>query len=1309
MTRSFRVTEAAAFLAITAVTCLLRFSVLDQVPPFVHGDEAYCGLGAIEVLRAHYRNLLELGWYHIPNLSYAQIAPFLSLWGENLYALRLSSAVLGVLCVWFLIGLGRALYGPRVGLIAGFLLAVSLPHIAYSRMGESYMQAATHTVGTMWAIVAVLRSRRPLALSAAGYLAGLGLYLYPAAQIAVPLSLVAVVANGRFAARVRPAATLRDLFWVCLGIAVAIAPMIIHQGGLRVWILNRTSQVVIWSNWQHVTAPYGGDRVVAVLQQIKRTLLIFVSEGDHNTQYAAPYPMVSHAELVLFLLGLGMLARRGFAAVLIGSWVLGVLAAAAITVDAPTYQRIVSLFAVVALVAAVGTDRLVEWTWTGGTLRRVAVVVAFAALGSAIAVFNCNRYFRDYAPMRDGDLHTEIARFVSTVPARHVVLDCSRFPADYATVRFLAPATRVDDRSRLSAEDTSGSSNEARAYVFCQENSAGLAEIMEQHPGGRLTRHLNRTGAVLFTSYLVPPGLERPQPRASTIAWPAWLGSLPPAEPLFRSFFLLMFALAGMNLARRLRQVMRRMPAADLSSRLRQVRRRMRAIERPRALAATALAMLTLLPFALPRDSIQLERRDRTWTLLINGVVHGTLVEPGSPFAIGRTALFLTGEPGMQRWSRVRLASGDLDESRWFIRDGLGEWSGTVPWKSDPLGARPSAAGEQLLTRPFRAAGDVSVRATLVAGSEGGIVLASEDGQTRLRLWMRPKRHNDADLAFTRAGAAAISVPVGPVGLELAHAARGLLSQTLPIVIVAAFVALPLGRVRQRRGLPTLPRVPLAAGLLICGVVTAIVVAATLFIERSVFESMPHVQDGVALIFQARNFALGRLASLSAVEPRFFDHEFILNNGRWFGKYPPGASLLYAAGLLGDALDWVNPLLTAGSLALLFALARKLYGGVEGIIAVVLAGTSPFLLLVAASYLSHPAALFFTLCFLMAIIGPARPFRYAVAGLAIGALGLTRPQTAVALAVPFLVVSVRRSLRSASKRRALIAFVAGALPSVVAFLAYNVALTGSAWITPFQLYSPYDRLGFGPVGVEWAGSFGLPKAIVNLQANVEALAGSASGAGIAFLALPLLPLLVGENRTRARLLVFPALATVSLFFFYFHDGIFLGPRYWYEAIPALFVLSARGLTLTARGLAALAPKRRQPWLAVAVAVILVGPLVFTSVRKVRHETALLHGLNGLQGNLLRAAQSIPEPAIVFVEAHNSWEPYGSVFWTLWPELDRNHVIYAREGGGYNVHPEAPSLPDERLISHFPGRRVYRWSHGELVPLASPPQAQVSGP
>jgi 4-amino-4-deoxy-L-arabinose transferase-like glycosyltransferase len=148
--------------------------------------------------------------------------------------------------------------------------------------------------------------------------------------------------------------------------------------------------------------------------------------------------------------------------------------------------------------------------------------------------------------------------------------------------------------------------------------------------------------------------------------------------------------------------------------------------------------------------------------------------------------------------------------------------------------------------------------------------------------------------------------------------------------------------------------------LILCILAFAITAAVAYF----AFERLPHLEDEVAYLFQARTMALGRLTVPTPEVEQAFWVPFVLDyQGQRFGKYPPGWPGILAAGVLAG-LPWlVNPLLAALSLYLIYRLGKTLYDERVGLLAAALGLTSPLFLVLSGSYLSHLASLVWLLLF----------------------------------------------------------------------------------------------------------------------------------------------------------------------------------------------------------------------------------------------------------------------------------------------------------------------------------------------------------
>lgn len=251
-------------------------------------------------------------------------------------------------------------------------------------------------------------------------------------------------------------------------------------------------------------------------------------------------------------------------------------------------------------------------------------------------------------------------------------------------------------------------------------------------------------------------------------------------------------------------------------------------------------------------------------------------------------------------------------------------------------------------------------------------------------------------------------------------------------------------------------------------------------VSRAVFENLPHLEDEVAYLFQARTLARGQLVVDSPEPGRPFWQPFVLDsNGNRFGKYPLGWPGMLAAGVLMGKIWIVNAWLAAMTVALAYRLGREIFNADTGVVAAALVSFSPMALLLNGTLMSHTAALFTTTLFLYAywrMEYERHGVRLGVlAGVALGLTIINRPVAGLALALPFVIWSGVRLVRSAiSYRRSAVSrewwFVLKpliALASVSILIStiiplYNYAATGNPRQNLYLLVWDYDQLGFGP-------------------------------------------------------------------------------------------------------------------------------------------------------------------------------------------------------------------------------------------------------
>ncbi|HEX2185918.1 MAG TPA: glycosyltransferase family 39 protein, partial [Chloroflexota bacterium] len=539
---------------------------------------------------------------------------------------------------------------------------------------------------------------------------------------------------------------------------------------------------------------------------------------------------------------------------------------------------------------------------------------------------------------------------------------------------------------------------------------------------------------------------------------------------------------------------------------------------------------------------------------------------------------------------------------------------------------------------------------------------------------------------------------------------------------------------RWRRLLPE----ALAVGLCL------IALLAAAWVATAVFDRVPHVEDELAYLFQARTIASGRLLADAPAQPEFFDAPFLLiRDGKWFGKYTPGYPMVLALGARVGQPWLVNPVFGALSVGLVYLAGRRLYGAPTGLLAAALMTISPFFLLQSGSWMSHVVCLFWALLFLLLFEMASRGSEVAAlfAGMALGILFLSRPLTAVAIAVPYTLWAGIDILRSPRRLPPYLPVLMGFLPFGASLPAYNYLTTGDPLRSAYELYWPFDKVGFGP-GAGPDGGHTLAIGWLTTRQNLELLANylfgwpgrlslapAALAAALAVLRLvwralrergidtpgqsnarltdPVTPRSPPASGSPVRAPRFPeawdllhigvAASLVAAYVAYWHGLPMYGPRYYFEALGALVLLSARGLLQVAALSAALlgravpALPRPRVWVTAAMLAVVAGLTAHSFTHFAPQEFrrhVRWYTIDGSGVRLVRAAKL--QNAVVFVtrvkQPEYAWLDYAPFFSQNVPSLDSD-VVYAIDLGDDH---------NRTLMARYPGRAFYRYKEGTLT-------------
>jgi hypothetical protein len=425
-----------------------------------------------------------------------------------------------------------------------------------------------------------------------------------------------------------------------------------------------------------------------------------------------------------------------------------------------------------------------------------------------------------------------------------------------------------------------------------------------------------------------------------------------------------------------------------------------------------------------------------------------------------------------------------------------------------------------------------------------------------------------------------------------------------------------------------------AALAIVATVITAV-------FSSAVLDGKPNLIDAMVQLTQARFVAAGHLSGPVDTLTEFWHlpNSIVTRNG-WVSQYPPGYLVLLGLGMRLGIVTLVGPILVGVTVFFSALAAERLFPDdrIVARIGAILLAFSPFVVGLAGAYMNHiGAAAFIAIAVYCALRSrDGRGFVWVIlSGAAVGAVFSIRPLTGVVAALVVGAIWLISPAKGGGAVKALAIRVLGAtigiLPFFIALGAYNQHFFGS----PFRFgYSaavgPLVAPGFhrDPAG-HW---YGPAQALGYTSSDLTTLGMYLLESPISVVFVVAVFLLVARRfAVGTRILVIWALLPVVANAFYWHHGIFMGPRMlneWSAGWALLTAAAAVGLVRRIPAQKSFGNYFPRAGLTLAFALAWVAGVAYLAPQRL-----VRYGGSWMASSRL-ALPKTPTPSLVFV--HGGW-------------------------------------------------------------------------
>jgi hypothetical protein len=329
------------------------------------------------------------------------------------------------------------------------------------------------------------------------------------------------------------------------------------------------------------------------------------------------------------------------------------------------------------------------------------------------------------------------------------------------------------------------------------------------------------------------------------------------------------------------------------------------------------------------------------------------------------------------------------------------------------------------------------------------------------------------------------------------------------------------------------------------------------------FDARPLHIDEIMQVFQGRIFASGRLWLPSEPHPEFTSVMHLIDaGGKVYSHFPPGGPAMLALGSWAGAEWLIGPVFGAISVLLFGHLMRLMnLSAATASGATLVFALAPLVAFMSGSHMNHVTSLTWILLGVVALVQSLSRDRGGlrsgvIAGFGFGVAAAIRPVDGLAFAVPAAAWYLWRAIRHRHVVPMLGAGIGISLP-LIGLLWFNAQTTGDPLTFGYELlWGKSQALGFHaapwgephtPIrGLELLNLYFLRLQTYAFELPIPSLLPAVIALG-----------LTGGLSAPDRYLLSAGALLAGIYFAYWFDGFYLGPRFMYPLMPVIALWTAR--------------------------------------------------------------------------------------------------------------------------------------------------------